>query len=126
VKFLAPIRDIELMMSRASLVVQASRLEGFPNVVLEAMGMGAAVIAADCNAGPAEIITDGVNGCLVPVDDVHTLADEMGRLMSQPEIREQLGQNAMSVRSVYHQDRIMAQWEECFLAAENLESNNAS
>jgi len=113
VVFQAPVRDIESWMSRAGLVVQPSRFEGFPNVVLEAMGMGAAVVSADCRSGPAEIIQDGVNGRLVPVDDLERLTEVMAGLMRQPEERSRLGNEAKKVRQIYRQDLIMERWERC-------------
>ncbi len=112
-----PVKDIELWMSRAGLVVQPSRFEGFPNVILEAMGMGAAVISADCPSGPAEIIVDGVNGRLVPVEDVATLTRVMSELLRRPEERLRLGSEAKKVRQAFHQDFVMKQWENCVMPA---------
>lgn len=113
IRLLAPVKDVESWMSRASLVVQPSRFEGFPNVVLEAMGMGAAVISADCPSGPAELIEDGVNGRLVPVEDVGALVVAMTELMSDPHRRRQLGEQAQRVRQTYDQEKIMRSWELC-------------
>jgi GalNAc-alpha-(1->4)-GalNAc-alpha-(1->3)-diNAcBac-PP-undecaprenol alpha-1,4-N-acetyl-D-galactosaminyltransferase len=115
VEFRPATKDIEQWMFRAGLVVQPSRFEGFPNVILEAMGMGAAVISADCRSGPAEIIKDGVNGRLVPVDDVAALAKAMGELMLQPEERARLGREAKKVRQTFRQDLVMKLWESCVL-----------
>jgi GalNAc-alpha-(1->4)-GalNAc-alpha-(1->3)-diNAcBac-PP-undecaprenol alpha-1,4-N-acetyl-D-galactosaminyltransferase len=115
VEFLPPVKDIESWMSRAGLVVQPSRFEGFPNVILEAMGMGAAVISADCRSGPAEIINDGVNGRLVPVEDVAMLAQVISELLRQPDERVRLGCEAKKVRQVFRQDLVMKQWESCVL-----------
>ena len=117
VEFIGQSREIESWMSRAALVVQPSRLEGFPNAVLESMGMGAAVIAADCRSGPAELIVDGVNGRLIPVEDVGTLERVMAELMSRPSLRESLGREAATVRQRYSQDVIMAKWEACLMPA---------
>jgi glycosyltransferase involved in cell wall biosynthesis len=117
VEFHPPVKDIESWMSRAGLVVQPSRFEGFPNVVLEAMGMGAAVISADCRSGPAEIIKDGVNGRLVPVEDVAMLTQVMAELLRQPEERSRLGNEAKKVRQVFRQDLVMSQWETCVAPA---------
>lgn len=106
-----PVQDIEALMARAGIMVQPSRFEGFPNVVLEGMGMGAAVISADCPAGPAEIIQHGVNGLLVPVEDVAALAEAMTQLMARPELTRRLGSAATRVRERFAQDRVMAEWE---------------
>jgi GalNAc-alpha-(1->4)-GalNAc-alpha-(1->3)-diNAcBac-PP-undecaprenol alpha-1,4-N-acetyl-D-galactosaminyltransferase len=117
VSFPGQVRDVETWLARAGLVVQPSRFEGFPNAVLEAMGMGAAVVSADCPSGPAEIITDGVDGCLVPVDDVNALAIALQRLLGQPALRARLGTEAMKVRERFHPKRIMAEWDECLLSS---------
>ena len=113
--FLGVRRDVEAWMRRAGLVVQPSRFEGFPNVVLEAMGSGAAVISADCPAGPAELIENAHNGCLVPVDDYLELANTMADLMSQPEKRARLGREALRVQERFGQARVMALWESALL-----------
>ena len=109
------VSDIEAWMARASLLVHPSRREGFPNVVLEAMGMGAAVICADCRSGPAELIKHDVNGYLVPVDDLDALVAAMTRLMSSPDIRDRLGTEAVMVRWEYAQETIYGKWEKCLL-----------
>lgn len=115
VEFIGVREDIENWMSRAALIVQPSRFEGFPNAVLEGMGMGAAVISTDCPSGPAEIIEDGVNGRLVPVEDVAALTRVMAELMNDESRRVALGREAVKVRDRFRQDRIMAQWEACLL-----------
>lgn len=117
IEFRPPVKNIESWMARAGLVVQPSRFEGFPNVILEAMGMGAAVISADCRSGPAEIIDDGVNGRLVPVDDVAMLTRVMSELLRQPEERVRLGSEAKKVRQVFRQDLVMKRWESCVVPA---------
>jgi glycosyltransferase involved in cell wall biosynthesis len=122
VEFAGPVEDIERFMARAALVVQPSRFEGFPNAVLESMGMGAAVISANCPSGPSDLIDDRVNGRLVPVDDVEALRRTMEELMSQPELRVALGREALRVRDRFSQDRIMAQWEACLAPAAATES----
>ena len=107
--------EVESWMARAGLVVQPSRFEGFPNVVLEAMGMGAAVVSADCLAGPADLIRDGVNGRLVPVEDVAALAEAMRTLLSQPDLRAQFGREALAVRERFREERVMALWNDCLV-----------
>jgi GalNAc-alpha-(1->4)-GalNAc-alpha-(1->3)-diNAcBac-PP-undecaprenol alpha-1,4-N-acetyl-D-galactosaminyltransferase len=111
VEFVGEVRDVEAWMARASLLVHPSRREGFPNTVLEAMGMGLAVICTDCRAGPSELIADGINGRLVPVDDLDALTSAMSELMAEPELRERLGRQATMVRELYRQESIMDKWD---------------
>jgi glycosyltransferase involved in cell wall biosynthesis len=115
VEFIGQTSDVVGWMARAGLIVQPSRFEGFPNVVLEGMGLGAAVISADCPSGPSDMIEDGVNGRLVPVDDVDGLAKVMTELMSSPAERARLGRAASAVRARYRQDVVMDRWETCLL-----------
>ncbi len=102
----------ERWMAEAGIVVQASRYEGFPNVVLESMAMGAAVISSDCPSGPAELIQDGVNGRLVAVDDTSGFADAMIALILDADLRNRMGSAAMYVRSSFAQQQVMSLWEQ--------------
>ncbi len=120
VSFVHPVQDVERWMARAGLVVQPSRSEAFGNVILESMAMGAAVLTTNC-AGPASLIEDGVNGRLVPIDDVQALTEAMLALMSQPELRRRLGAEAGKVRQNYRQSAVMALWEACFVRESSVE-----
>ena len=115
VQFVGQTPDVVNWMAHAGLVVQPSRFEGFPNVVLESMGLGAAVISADCPSGPSELIEDCVNGRLVPVDDVEALAAVMAELIADAGERERLGRAAYAVRERYRQDVVMELWDACVL-----------
>ncbi len=110
------VADVDSWLARAAVVVQPSRFEGFPNALLEAMGMGTAVISADCPSGPSDLIENGINGRLVPMEDVEALAAALRQLLSSADVRARFGREAARVRERFHEDRIMPQWNQCLLA----------
>jgi glycosyltransferase involved in cell wall biosynthesis len=71
-------------LSRAALFVLASRWEGSPNALTEALALGTPVVAADCPSGPREILAGGTVAPLVPVDDVGALAAAMLAVLDEP------------------------------------------
>ncbi|MEW9899947.1 glycosyltransferase family 4 protein [Chitinivorax sp. PXF-14] len=81
----------------ADLFVLSSRYEGFPNVLIEAMQSGVPSIAFDCQSGPADIIHHGVDGWLVPNDNIEALSDALTKLSNDNALRAQLGQAAKSI-----------------------------
>lgn len=96
----------------ADVFVLPSKFEGFPNVLLEAMGIGAATVATDCLSGPRELTEDGQVGILVAVDDASALSRALTRLITNSEARQRLGEAARkSVRSRYSEDRVFAALE---------------
>ncbi len=61
-------------VAAADLYISSSRYEGFSNAILEAMALGATVVATDCPGATREMITDGKSGFLVRVEDSAALA----------------------------------------------------
>jgi 2-polyprenyl-6-hydroxyphenyl methylase/3-demethylubiquinone-9 3-methyltransferase len=106
------VRGMERLLSDADIFVLASRYEGFPNVLLEAMATGLAIVSSDCDSGPREIVVSDVNGILVPVEDTGALAAAIGRLIDEPATRARLGEQATRVRQVFAQDTVARRWEE--------------
>jgi GalNAc-alpha-(1->4)-GalNAc-alpha-(1->3)-diNAcBac-PP-undecaprenol alpha-1,4-N-acetyl-D-galactosaminyltransferase len=110
VRFPGMVNQVEEWLVSASICMQPSRFEGFPNAVLEAMAMGVATISTDCRSGPSDMITHGVDGLLVPVGDLPALTLELDCLMTDDNRRAELGRAGMSVRQRFDPDAVIAQW----------------
>lgn len=104
--------DVHHLVSESEIFVLSSRYEGFPNVLVEAMSLGCAVIASACPSGPTDIVSDGVDGILVAVEDVAALASQLHRLITSPNERAALQRNAPAVRARYAPDLVINQWEQ--------------
>ena len=109
-----PIEDVVKVYQDSSIFVLSSRFEGFGMVLVEAMACGLPVVSFDCPAGPDEIITDGVDGLLVPYGDVHALAEKIILLMSDEDIRRRIGQQALQTAQRYDMANLANQWTTLF------------
>lgn len=70
--------------ARIPVFVLSSRLEGMPNVLVEAMACGCTVVAVDCPTGPRELLADGRFGYLVPMEDPVALANGIVQALASP------------------------------------------
>ncbi len=90
VSLLGEREDVGAVYRGLDLYVHASRSEGLPNAVLEAMAYGLPVVATSAG-GTAEAVEEGVTGCLVPPGDERALSDAVIRLLSNEEERRRFG-----------------------------------
>jgi len=100
------------------LKVLTSEQEGCPMALREAMAHGVPVIGYEECSGTNEIITHGHDGLLLDNDDrVKSLMDGMASLMSKPELRRSMGNNARVTASKYDPLLINRKWEKLLLKA---------
>jgi len=84
--FLGQRYDIPALLNLMDIFVLPSLWEGLPQVVLEAMAAGVPVVATEVDGTP-EIISDGVNGFLVPARDSQKLANALKKLLADSALR---------------------------------------
>jgi mannosyltransferase len=88
-----PIEDVQRWYQRLTVYAFTSRNEGFGLTLIEAMSVGAALVAT--RAGAAEIaVEDGVTGVLVPTDDADALANALEPLLRDPAAAAAMGERA--------------------------------
>lgn len=107
-------------VSRSNCFVLSSDVEGFPNVLIEALACGKPVISTDCSSGPRELLapaTDlhhrvinkyeiGEYGILTPVNDVIALAAAMKKMYNDSSLRSQFAAKATKRAEQFDVDEI--------------------
>ncbi len=98
-------------LAAASLFVLSSRSEGFPMVLLEAMSKGLPVVSFDCPYGPAEIVSHGQDGLLVPPEDVEALSAALLILIDDDDLRSSFGRAARRKAEQYASSHVVERWK---------------
>ena len=108
---LGRVGNVSEWYKKADLFVMSSLVEGFPNVLLEAMAYGLPCISFDCDTGPRDMIEDGVNGVLVdPKEKERGLMNAMNEMLSNEELRINISKNSILLREKYSVSNIMKKW----------------
>ncbi|MBC2844995.1 glycosyltransferase family 4 protein [Winogradskyella flava] len=115
VQFLSKIRNVEYYYNKASIFAFSSKAEGFPNVLLEAMHFGLPSISTDCNYGPSELIDDGENGFLVPVDDQTMFVEKLGHLVSNEDLQMSFSIKSKETTEKFLDTHVTSSWKSLIL-----------
>ena len=96
IRYAGVISDFALLRDRfrtAAICVQPSLVEGLGLAIQEALSLGCPAIGSDVGGIP-EMIKSGLNGLLVPANNVEALAAALNRLMGDDELRQKMGRAA--------------------------------
>lgn len=97
VHFMGIKKDVLSLVKDASCYVLSSESEGMPNALMEALAIGLPCVSTDCPNGPSELIKNGVNGLLVPVADVDSLANAILKLIEDYDLASKCSQNGRKI-----------------------------
>ena len=100
VDFLGYRRDIHKLVSMCDISVSASRREGLPVNLIEAMAIGKPIIATRVR-GNADLVENGVNGYLVELDNWQEMADRIYEIYTHPETAKKMSKTAVKMSEKY-------------------------
>lgn len=93
VRLLGRVSDVPLLLSATDVAVLTSTTEGCPNTIVEAACAGVPCVSTD-NGGATEVITDGVSGMIVPVNDHVEMAKRIVTLLRNEDVRKKIVDSA--------------------------------
>ena len=106
--------DVASCLLESSVFALSSLHEGFSLAIVEAMECGVPVVSYQCPCGPKDIISDGKDGFLIPVNDEVGMADRICHLIEDKEMRMKMGLNAKETAKKYYIENITKQWMSLF------------
>lgn len=101
---------------KASILMLTSAYEGWGMVINEAQQKGVVPIAYGSYASILDLITDGVDGCIVPNQDKQAFVDTLKMLMTDEEKRRDMQLAGLKNSGRYSEDVIYRQWEKILLS----------
>lgn len=101
-------------MANASIFTLTSAFEGFGLVIVEAMSCGLPVISYNCPCGPKDIISDGTDGFLVPLNDEQCLAEKINLLIENEALRKQMSEAALIKSQKFTAKEVISIWMNLF------------
>jgi len=100
--------DVPKLLAQSHFLVHTSEIEGCPNVVMEAMACGRAVVATDAGDVPF-VVEDGKTGFVVRRGDLASLTESMATLMTNRDLCQRMGKaGRLKVEREFSLDRLSA------------------
>lgn len=105
--------SLEKDLADAALFAFTSDWEGLPNALMEAMALGLPIVATDCPCGgPRTIMTNEVDGLLIPIKDQKAVENGINRLIEDSELAERLGTEARKIADKANGQAVFEQWKD--------------
>lgn len=111
VQICSPRVDVLKYYEQASIYLMTSRYEGLPITLIEAQTCGLPCVSFDCKTGPADIISDGENGYLIPAYAIEQMAERLLQLMARSALRKQMGAAAKTASKRFDERHIVNLWQ---------------
>lgn len=109
-----PTDNVQEVLQQSSAYLMTSLQEAWGLVMIEAMATGVPVLAFDCPYGPRHIVIDGQNGFLVQDGDINTMAERLDQILSDDDMRQAMGKQAIIDAERFSVENICKEWQELF------------
>lgn len=103
-------KNVDEYYLKSKIFAFTSSVEGFPNVLGEALSAGLPVVSYNCIAGPSDMIQDGNNGYLVPLFNDDLFLNRLQILIDDEKLRRDMSQNAKESIKVFDIENICSRY----------------
>jgi glycosyltransferase involved in cell wall biosynthesis len=104
--------NLEELYGDYAIYVLTSSTEGLPLVLLEAKAKHLPIISFDIATGPSDIVQNGIDGYLVPLNDIETTAQKICELIENSELRQSFSNAAYLNIGKFDKTKILGEWRE--------------
>ncbi|MEL0652610.1 glycosyltransferase [Algibacter sp. TI.3.09] len=116
IKLLGYKKDIQAYMKKSKYLVVCSKVEGFPNVILEALNLNTPVISFDCKSGPNEMIIHNENGLLVKNQNFDALQLGMEKLIEDVVLYSKCKSQTDITLNKFKPNTVLSMWKQLFVS----------
>ena len=109
IHFLGASTQVGELLRQGDIFALASRYEGFPNALCEALAHGLPVVATD-TLGAKEVLRHEHNGLLTPVGEAAALGKALARLMGDGALRQHMASHGPEILLTHSVEQVSAQW----------------
>ena len=109
-----PSTEIPILLNTADVFINTTNYDTAPRSLIEAMGCGLCVVSTNVGGIPW-LVTDEVDGLLVPPDNPTAMTAAVSRLLKDPTLAETLSTNARSKAENYNWNAVLPQWDQALI-----------
>jgi len=113
IKFWGEQENLQQFYKKASVLILTSDMEGFGMVLIEAGVHGIPTVIFEV-PGLEDIVAEGMNGYIVPQDDISAMSDFFSLILSDKDLQMRLGLNARDLVKRFDQAMIAERWDKLF------------
>jgi glycosyltransferase EpsD len=106
IDFLGYRSDIPNLLKLSDVAVSASRREGLPVNIMEAMATGLPLVVSNCR-GNRDLVINGQNGYVVGIDDTKSFAESIEKLYNSEELRREFGNRGIHLVNRYSLENVI-------------------
>ncbi len=113
IRFLGYREDIPKILNAVDIFALTSLREGLPRAIMEAMAAGKPIIATNMR-GNRDLVVDGVNGYLVPVNDIEATAKAITKLAKNKMLMTKMGEEGRKIIQDYAIEKVLSEMDEIY------------